>query len=104
MRFSSCLAAMRSMKSPRYCHLHRAGRGEPHVCCWMAWAVHPEWGEVINKVKRELSEARRGAAHRRELRQATGAAALSAQCKSAKPTPIKPTITTAIVAKKVHWT
>ena len=29
---------------------------EPHACCWMAWAVHPEWGRTINKVKRELSE------------------------------------------------
>lgn len=29
---------------------------EPHACCWMAWAVHPEWGKVTNKVKRELSE------------------------------------------------
>jgi len=29
---------------------------EPHACCWMAWAVHPEWGKATNKVKRELSE------------------------------------------------
>ena len=29
---------------------------EPHACCWMAWVVHPEWGKVVNKVKRELSE------------------------------------------------
>ena len=29
---------------------------EPHACCWMAWAVHSEWGKAINKVKRELSE------------------------------------------------
>jgi agmatine deiminase len=29
---------------------------EPHACCWMAWAVHQEWGRVVNKVKRELSE------------------------------------------------
>jgi agmatine deiminase len=29
---------------------------EPHACCWMAWAVHGEWGKSINKVKRELSE------------------------------------------------
>jgi agmatine deiminase len=29
---------------------------EPHECCWMAWAVHPEWGKAVNKVKRELSE------------------------------------------------
>ena len=29
---------------------------EPHACCWMAWAVYPEWGRTINKVKRELSE------------------------------------------------
>src|ERR1017187_2716253 len=29
---------------------------EPHACCWMAWAVHREWGKAINKVKRELSE------------------------------------------------
>ena len=29
---------------------------EPHACCWMAWAVHREWGNVVSKVKRELSE------------------------------------------------
>ena len=29
---------------------------EPHACCWMAWAVHREWGKAVNKVKRELSE------------------------------------------------
>jgi agmatine deiminase len=29
---------------------------EPHACCWMAWAVHAEWGKSVNKVKRELSE------------------------------------------------
>ena len=29
---------------------------EPHACCWMAWAVHREWGKVVSKVKRELSE------------------------------------------------
>lgn len=29
---------------------------EPHACCWMAWAVHPEWGKEVNDVKRELSE------------------------------------------------
>ena len=29
---------------------------EPHTCCWMAWAVHSEWGNAINKVKHELSE------------------------------------------------
>lgn len=29
---------------------------EPHACCWMAWAVHQEWGNAVNKVKRELSE------------------------------------------------
>lgn len=29
---------------------------EPHACCWMAWAVHREWGRVARKVKRELSE------------------------------------------------
>lgn len=28
---------------------------EPHECCWMAWAVHPEWGKAVHKVKRELS-------------------------------------------------
>lgn len=27
---------------------------EPHACCWMAWAIHREWGNVIHKVKREL--------------------------------------------------
>ena len=29
---------------------------EPHACCWMAWAVHREWGKATCKVKRELSE------------------------------------------------
>lgn len=29
---------------------------EPHECCWMAWAVHREWGEATNLVKRELSQ------------------------------------------------
>ena len=29
---------------------------EPHACCWMAWAVHREWGKSTNKVKRELSQ------------------------------------------------
>lgn len=29
---------------------------EPHACCWMAWAVHKEWGKAVNRVKRELSE------------------------------------------------
>lgn len=29
---------------------------EPHACCWMAWAVHWEWGKAVNEVKRELSE------------------------------------------------
>ena len=29
---------------------------EPHACCWMAWAVHNEWGKARNSVKRELSE------------------------------------------------
>ena len=29
---------------------------EPHACCWMAWAVHREWGKAVNKVKRELRE------------------------------------------------
>jgi agmatine deiminase len=28
---------------------------EPHACCWMAWALHREWGKAINKVKCELS-------------------------------------------------
>jgi agmatine deiminase len=28
---------------------------EPHECCWMAWAVHSEWGKGRNKVKRDLS-------------------------------------------------
>lgn len=27
---------------------------EPHVCCWMAWAVHPEWEASVNRVKDEL--------------------------------------------------
>ena len=29
---------------------------EPHRCCWMAWAVHPEWKEWAEAVKLELSE------------------------------------------------
>jgi agmatine deiminase len=29
---------------------------EPHSCCWMAWAVHPEWLDWVDKVKSELSE------------------------------------------------
>jgi agmatine deiminase len=27
-----------------------------HSCCWMAWAVHREWGSSFNDVKRELRE------------------------------------------------
>src|SRR6266571_3777404 len=27
---------------------------EPHSCCLMAWAVHPEWKTWVNKVKDEL--------------------------------------------------
>lgn len=27
---------------------------EPHACCWMAWAVHREWGKAV-ALKRELS-------------------------------------------------
>ncbi|MBX9845213.1 MAG: agmatine deiminase family protein [Xanthobacteraceae bacterium] len=29
---------------------------EPHACCWLAWAVHNEWGKARNAVKRALSE------------------------------------------------
>lgn len=29
---------------------------ETHSCCWMAWAVHPEWREQAEPVKRELRE------------------------------------------------
>ena len=29
---------------------------EPHACCWMAWAVHKEWGNVVSKVKHELKQ------------------------------------------------
>lgn len=29
---------------------------EEHDCCWMAWAVHREWGRATNQVKQELSE------------------------------------------------
>jgi agmatine deiminase len=29
---------------------------EPHACCWMAWAVHREWGKTVTQVKSELSE------------------------------------------------
>jgi agmatine deiminase len=28
---------------------------EPHVCCWMAWAVHAEWRDWTGVVKDELS-------------------------------------------------
>jgi agmatine deiminase len=28
---------------------------EPHAGCWMAWAIHREWGKAVHKVKRELS-------------------------------------------------
>jgi len=29
---------------------------EPHECCWMAWAVHPEWSrKEISAIKRDLS-------------------------------------------------
>jgi agmatine deiminase len=28
---------------------------EPHDCCWMAWAIHREWGKTANRVKHELS-------------------------------------------------
>lgn len=27
---------------------------EPHTCCWMAWAVHAEWKDWVDKVKDEL--------------------------------------------------
>lgn len=29
---------------------------EPHTCCWMAWAVHAEWGDWVDKVKAELEK------------------------------------------------
>jgi agmatine deiminase len=29
---------------------------EAHSYCWMAWAVHPEWGDYVELVKRELRE------------------------------------------------
>jgi agmatine deiminase len=29
---------------------------ELHSCCWMAWAVHPEWLDWVDKVKAELCE------------------------------------------------
>src|ERR1035441_7378188 len=28
---------------------------EPHACCWMAWAVHAEWKDRAEKVKRDLA-------------------------------------------------
>ena len=34
--------------------LHIPAEWEPHVCCWMAWAVHVEWKDWIDKVKYEL--------------------------------------------------
>ncbi|MEO6781103.1 MAG: agmatine deiminase family protein [Bradyrhizobium sp.] len=27
---------------------------QPHSCCYLAWAVHPEWGKNAKNVKREL--------------------------------------------------
>jgi agmatine deiminase len=29
---------------------------ERHACCWMAWAVHSEWGQHTARVRRELSK------------------------------------------------
>ena len=29
---------------------------EPHACCWMVWAVHPERADWIEEVKEELGE------------------------------------------------
>lgn len=29
---------------------------ELHSSCWMAWAVHPEWLDWVDKVKAELCE------------------------------------------------
>jgi agmatine deiminase len=28
---------------------------EPHACCWMAWAVHSEWGDRVDDVEDELA-------------------------------------------------
>ena len=28
---------------------------EPHACCWMAWAVHPEWAHWTDAVRAELA-------------------------------------------------
>jgi agmatine deiminase len=41
---------------------------EPHACCWMAWAVHQEWGRSASKVKRELSEVIQSIAHYEPVR------------------------------------
>lgn len=35
---------------------------EPHACCWMAWAVHREWGRKTNDVKDELANVIRAIA------------------------------------------
>jgi agmatine deiminase len=43
------------MKAPRQ-SIRIPAEWEPHECCWMAWAVHREWGKSTNKVKRELSQ------------------------------------------------
>jgi hypothetical protein len=59
-------------------------------------AVHPG----SRSISGSLGEVHRHAAG--EHPQAAEAASLSLQCKSVKPTPIRPTITTAITAKKVH--
>lgn len=28
---------------------------EPHSCCWMAWAIHQEWGRKTFNVKEDLA-------------------------------------------------
>lgn len=28
---------------------------EPHACCWMSWAVHPEWKDWVDVIKSELA-------------------------------------------------
>ena len=38
----------------QYFPIRMPAEWEPHSCCWMAWAVHPEWSTWADKVKSEL--------------------------------------------------
>lgn len=41
---------------------------EPHLCCWMAWAVHSEWKDWVGKVKDELESVVRAIAQFERVR------------------------------------